>query len=197
MQVNITREKLREVARQLRPRRSMAKLNVVEFSQAQGISTVLRTGDRYSSRQGTLVYGPPPKITIYRHAREAMSRVLEASDNQFLTNAERFSIAHEVGHWILWDRFGVEPSVNRSAHKENYWWQEKLVNAFAGSVLVPEWFIFQRLEETESDGFLIANSVISLGRGIGCFKGSDRFRDLSIQSIGGIYASDLNCEATR
>ena len=166
----VTREELLKIARELRPKNNDTKLNVVSLAQNQGITTILRTGERYTGREGTLAYGPPPKITIYRYAQEAISRVLKSSDNAFLTNAERFSIAHQIGHWVLWDRFGVEPSVNRSSYKEVYWSQEKLVNEFSGSLLVPEWFVRQRLEETQSEELLMPNVVIGWARELSVSK---------------------------
>lgn len=44
---------------------------------------------------------------------------------------ERFSVAHELAHWVLWCRLGILPSSTA-----DYWRHEELCNEFAAKVLV-------------------------------------------------------------
>lgn len=46
-------------------------------------------------------------------------------------NRARFSVAHEIGHWIVWRKLGYLPS------KETYWVNEDLCNEFASCILIP------------------------------------------------------------
>ncbi len=48
-----------------------------------------------------------------------------------LTPKERFSIAHEIGHIIVWRQLGHAPS------KADYWQHEKHANQFASALLLP------------------------------------------------------------
>ena len=48
-----------------------------------------------------------------------------------LCPSERFSIAHELAHWVIWCRHGIVPSGRR-----DYWLQERLCNDFAAQLLV-------------------------------------------------------------
>jgi hypothetical protein len=48
----------------------------------------------------------------------------------------RFTIAHEVGHLLLWRKLGLRPSELKS--RREYWEVESLCNYFAGKLLVPE-----------------------------------------------------------
>ncbi|MCC7174419.1 MAG: ImmA/IrrE family metallo-endopeptidase [Bryobacterales bacterium] len=51
-----------------------------------------------------------------------------------MTPRERFSVAHEIGHWIVSEQLGVPPAET----SRDYWRQEEWVNSFAGCLLVPE-----------------------------------------------------------
>ena len=160
MQVELPRGDLLEIARDLRPATGDLKLNVVDLATSLGITVNLRAGHRYSDRQGKLSFGSQPTITLYRRAEHTASLILATEDNRLLTNSERFSVAHEIGHWILWDRFHIRPAENKPNQKTVYWSQECLVNAFAGSLLVPEWYIQHRLREIRV-GKAIAPNIVS------------------------------------
>lgn len=57
--------------------------------------------------------------------------VQDQSKEPCLGVQERFSIAHELAHWVLWCRLGILPSST-----SDYWQQEKLCNEFAARILV-------------------------------------------------------------
>jgi len=60
-----------------------------------------------------------------------------------LTPRERFSVAHELGHWVAYSRLKIKPE----AKGERYWEHERAVNAFAASLLVPDWLVTRWLDE--------------------------------------------------
>ena len=74
-----------------------------------------------------------PKITICRKASAL-----------FLFPRERFSIAHELAHWVIWRRFGSLPG-----SESEYWFHETLCNEFAAGLLVPEPALSRFLETQE------------------------------------------------
>jgi hypothetical protein len=83
----------------------------------------LRVEARHPGRiQALLTIGIAPTITLYRGSQR--------SDE--LNGSERFSLAHEVGHWVLWRRAGAVPAPGKS-----YWEHEALCNYFASDLLVP------------------------------------------------------------
>lgn len=140
-------EKVNQFASELRPEGKSTRFNVIEVANSLGISVSIKTGAKFDSRQGVLIFRPKPRIEIYRNSASEINRLLEPEDEEFLTNTERFSTAHEIGHWLLFERCGIEPSVNRSGGKQEYWAQEELVNSFAGQLLVPKWYILSRISE--------------------------------------------------
>ena len=74
-------------------------------------------------RQGKAYLQLSEKPTIYL--------VQEKSKEPCLGVQERFSVAHELAHWVLWRRMGILPSSTA-----DYWQHEKLCNEFAARVLV-------------------------------------------------------------
>lgn len=75
-------------------------------------------------RQGVayLRLGEPPIISLVR----------SGSGDPELTGRDRFSVAHELAHYILWQRCKVPPASTRS----QYWQYEALCNRFASQLLV-------------------------------------------------------------
>jgi IrrE N-terminal-like domain len=103
-----------------------------------GILSRLGIGLRYEEKkvraESHLLLGTPPTIIIYRR-----------NSNLLLSTKERFSIAHELAHWIVWRRFGFLPS------SETYWDHETLCNEFAAQLLVPPPALQRFLEKQYSE----------------------------------------------
>jgi Zn-dependent peptidase ImmA (M78 family) len=98
-----------------------------------GILPRLGIGLRYEEKKGKaeshLQIGPTPTIVVYRHNASLL-----------LSAKERFSIAHELAHWVVWRRFGVLPCA------ETYWDHETLCNEFAAELLMPTRALHQFLD---------------------------------------------------
>lgn len=121
MDTPIIRETLRRALRQLNPS-SDWPVNLHKVLSRLGIRL------RFEEKDETPLYSPsylkledPPTIIIYRQKQEAV-----------LSARERFSIAHEIAHWVIWRRFGSLPSSGTE-----YWWHETVCNEFAAGLLVP------------------------------------------------------------
>jgi hypothetical protein len=89
----------------------------------------------------------PAKIILYRSGDVDGERQVRLWEDDLLTKKERFSIAHELGHWIAFSKFKIGPQ----AKKSKYWEQERAINAFAGSLLAPDWLVAKWLRETPVD----------------------------------------------
>lgn len=63
-----------------------------------------------------------------------------------LSSRERFTVAHEVGHYLVEGRFGFRP---RS--KGEYWRLEEICNEFAGALLVPKSAVTEILRKDAVD----------------------------------------------
>lgn len=147
-----------DAATKLRPEQPDPGVSVLDVAHSLGIPVVMKTG-AHLNRGGKIEFSQPPRITVYRSAATAVTREMMKGDDRLLNRSEKFTVAHEIGHWILTTRLGVKPSVNRSSQKESYWAQEGLVNAFAGALLVPEWYLKRCLVDAP-EGTLITVSHI-------------------------------------
>ena len=85
-------------------------------------------------------------------------------------NRQRFSIAHELGHFVLkhLDTFHVDLSTSsRDGDPPNYNWRhERAANAFAASLLMPESLVRRAFIETTSSALLaeiFEVSVVAMG----------------------------------
>jgi hypothetical protein len=85
----------------------------------------------------------PPKILVYRSAGVSGEREIGTSEEGLLTPRERFSVAHELGHWVAFSRLHVGPQSDRRL----YWEHERAINAFAGCLLAPDWLVVHCLKE--------------------------------------------------
>src|SRR5205807_1171969 len=64
----------------------------------------------------------------------------------FLSARERFSIAHELAHWVIWRRYGSLPG-----SASEYWFHETLCNEFAAGLLVPQSALEKFLQRLDND----------------------------------------------
>ena len=90
--------------------------------------------DRILARLGlevTVREEPTKPKAAYLQLGEKPSIVIQRSGLNTHLPSERFSIAHELAHWVIWRRFRCLPS----SHNE-YWRHEALANEFAARLLV-------------------------------------------------------------
>jgi Zn-dependent peptidase ImmA (M78 family) len=85
----------------------------------------------------------PPKIIVYRSGQRNGEREIREGDENLLSPRERFSIAHELGHWVAFSRFRIGPQSERRV----YWEHERVMNAFAGCLLAPDWLVMRWLDQ--------------------------------------------------
>jgi hypothetical protein len=86
----------------------------------------------------------PAKIILYRFGKLKGEREIARDEEGLLSPRERFSIAHELGHWLIFNHFQIGPQ----SDERLYWKQEEAVNFFAGHLLVPDWLAEGWLKES-------------------------------------------------
>jgi Zn-dependent peptidase ImmA (M78 family) len=123
------RKSLAEAATELNPS-SCCPININGVLKHLNISLQFsRAGNR--SGKAYLIICDSPKVVISEDAKR-----------RGLAPGERFSVAHEVGHWVVWRRFGIVPSC-----KPEYWKHEAICNEFAARLLIPPIFLEGFLSE--------------------------------------------------
>lgn len=131
---------LLERAEELRPAGRSSSAPVVRIAKDLGIDVrlVLRPLDDRRRFDARCELGARPQIVIYRHSASAAVADVSPAEEHFLSKRERFSVAHELGHCIAYNSFGLRP-VLMEDNRAEYWRQEKVMNEFASAVLVPPW----------------------------------------------------------
>jgi hypothetical protein len=76
----------------------------------------------------------PPTIFLMRHSPVNGERYLDDHEDHLLSPRERFSVAHELGHLVAYDRFHLLPATEKS----EYWIQEEWMHRFAATLLTPD-----------------------------------------------------------
>jgi hypothetical protein len=122
-----------ELAEAARPTSPEETVSVLQLAASLGIGVTLRASTSSQPSHARLAYSTPPEIGIYRNGKTEFRRRLGPNDERLLRPRERFSVAHEVGHWLAWHKLGIEPISTGRA----YWEQEALMNEFAQALLVP------------------------------------------------------------
>ena len=134
-------ESLLAIAKQLRPVTRSPYISLVNLAKNLGVIVELRfhTGTETRVAQSDLNRSQP-KIFLYRKSStEGILRI--ASDKEYLlTPRERFSIAHELGHFLAFKNLNAPP-VLKEADPAEYRRQERCMDHFAESLLVPEWLV--------------------------------------------------------
>jgi hypothetical protein len=131
------------LAHSLRPaNRPLASMLEVACELGVAVCLRLHTGTDPSFAQIDLG-SRPPKVTIYRAANISGEREITRWDENLLTSRERFSLAHELGHWVAYSRLRIGPQTDRKL----YWDHERAINAFAGCLLAPDWLAAKWLAE--------------------------------------------------
>ena len=119
MELSSIRHTLSKSLAQLDPT-STWPVNVNELLNRLGLRLHFEQKASGSNAESVLQLGTVPTVVVYR-----------MNSSQLLSSKERFSIAHEVAHWVVWRRFGFLPSskIDRD--------HETLCNEFAADLLVP------------------------------------------------------------
>ncbi len=129
---------LKLIAKELRPRELQHLFSVIKTAEDVGTQVELHLHTIGKQREAQVDFnGHPPRIILFRPSETNGSRVLSSSDEHLLTARERFSIAHELGHFFAHQRFQLKPA--RESRK--YWQQEAWMNEFASTLLVPDWLV--------------------------------------------------------
>jgi hypothetical protein len=132
------------LAHSLRPL-GEARVSILEIAHRAGVSVWLRLHTGYSSPSAQIdLVHRPPKIILYRQGKLNGERRIEDGEDGLLTAREKFSVAHELGHWIALSRLKVHPQ----SSKGRYWVDEEAMNAFAGCLLTPDWLVSEWLRRT-------------------------------------------------
>lgn len=147
MRAETTKQELLNLASSLRPA-GKPSVSILEIAHQLGavVSLQLHTARKSETAQINL-RSRPPKILLYRFNSAQGEREIDGREEGILTPRERFSIAHELGHWLLLDRLGIDPQQGG----RSYWVQEEAVNAFAGKLLVPDWLAEDWLGDTRQE----------------------------------------------
>ena len=129
-----TRGELIAAAAQLRARsrRNACPVLAVAAELDVAVKLIFHSGTRRDARISLKTY--PPEIQLFRVSHASGSRALTPQEEGLLSPRERFSVAHELAHWIAYDRLRIQPSTEES----EYWRQEQLMDEFAAKLLVPD-----------------------------------------------------------
>ncbi len=92
-------------------------------------------GMKIGGQEAILNYGHPPEIVLFRSTQQTVKKTLSSEDEQHLNIRERFSLAHEIAHWFAFKQFNIDPE---EPGTPVYWQHEKIMDDFAGVLLVPE-----------------------------------------------------------
>lgn len=125
--------KMMELAEVTRPRPDSPSVPVLGLAASLGVKVTLRGSAGARETHARLAYSSPPEIAVYRSGTLEFRKCLGPSEERILRPRERFSVAHELGHWLARRDLGIEPVSDGRA----YWEQEALMNEFAQTLLVP------------------------------------------------------------
>ena len=141
MRVQEVSDFLQERASELRPAEGHSPARLVQIANDLGIHVklVLRPLNRHDPYHARCeLRERPPQILIYRNSTTAAVAPVSPADEHLLSPRERFSVAHELGHCIAYQSRGLKPVAERGDRRE-YWYQERAMNEFASTLLVPPW----------------------------------------------------------
>jgi hypothetical protein len=108
--------------------------------------------DTRGGRRGAFVsQGDRQEVRLFR--REGLARQIRSH--------ERFTIAHEIAHALVWREFRQMPRRRR-----DYWLHEELCNEFASSLLIPCDFVASLGEPKDADAVVLAVNEIARRAGV-------------------------------
>ena len=154
-------EGLQSLARTARPISQSAFFPLIKFAGQWGIDIELRLYSNRKSRHAQSVLSPSQlRIIIYRQSDANGIVGLTPQDEHLLRPRERFSLAHEIGHCLAYRQFGTLPENNDT---RDYWKQERCMNDFAVSLLVPDWLRKFWLESVSADAPVSPSNLTTWG----------------------------------
>ena len=141
---------LSRIAGELRPV-GAAYVSVVGLAERVGAKVFMRFHSAGRRRDAEVEFGGGrDRIVLFRQGSNDGEKLLNSADECWLTARERFSIAHELAHWISFRRLGLTPGGRSS----EFWDQERCMDAFANSLLVPDWLVERWLSQIPANGLI-------------------------------------------
>lgn len=137
---------------------------IVTLAKVLGLQVFLSFDEGHKDRSAVLRFGQLPSIMVFRSGGVRKSIQVGPEDEIKLKVHERFSIAHEIAHWLAFKRFGVEPIEPVAARASEYWKHETAMHAFAGAVLVPRAVVAKRVLQCPGGMHLPAKSLYAMSK---------------------------------
>ena len=94
--------------------------------------------------------------------RKSDGKVLMGINNSESTGRMRFTIAHELGHFILFPKENVNIDYRNKEYSSKKPKKEKIADFFAANLLMPESFVQMDFKQVTSDGIFFENNLIQL-----------------------------------
>lgn len=151
MNIDSLRNSLQDIAKQLRPLARSPFIPLIKLANEESIEVELRFYSADKAREAQCdLSASRPRILVYR--RSAANGVMSMAPDKehLLTTRERFSVAHELGHYFAFKNFNALP-VRREVDPREYRKQERCMDAFAASLLVPDWLSKRWLESVSNE----------------------------------------------
>ena len=132
-------DSLLNFARHLRPPTRSPFIPLVRLARSHGVEVELRfySADKRREAQ-TELSSLRPRILLYRRSDADGVMTLAPDKEHLLTHRERFSVAHELGHFFAFRMHGALPVTKKESPQE-YRKQEECMDHFAQTLLVPDW----------------------------------------------------------
>jgi len=144
-----------------------APVNVEDISQKLGIEIGYAPSTKYS---GMLI-------------RKADGKVLMGINNSENPGRMRFSIAHELGHFILHPKDTVTIDYRNKEYISTKPKKEKVADVFAANLLMPESFIKKDFKNVTSEGIFFENNLIDLADKYKVSSEAMRYRLINLNLI--------------
>jgi len=139
MNIELFHDSLLNFAGHLRPPTRSPFIPLVRLAQSHGVEVELRFYSAEKRREAQTELNPlQPRILLYRRSDGDGVMTLAPDNEHLLTHRERFSIAHELGHFFAFRKYGALPVTKKESPQE-YRKQEACMDHFAQSLLVPDW----------------------------------------------------------
>lgn len=147
-----TEKQLIAFASKIRTHQDKEYISLLEFTDSLGFTVILQLSPNASTAGRIDLLAQDPVITIYRKSKIVGKKSLKGNDEKLLTSRERFTIAHEIGHYYAYKYCGLLPE--QGGDKKEYWKQEKIVNSFAGELLMPNWLSIRWIKGLKKEDYL-------------------------------------------